>query len=796
MTEFVNPYNFVPFEENGPLRPDSKTVEAYSKPSELISGWMDVVLEPKTILVVPDGKARASKERDARVLSDDDVKAHKYFRFFRLSQPDGMLAIPGSSLRGMIRSIYETASNSCLPFLLDDEDITIRIPTYASIKKQKMMPDGLWQHDDTNSEGVGLLAYDKGLHEWKLYEAISYSVDDPIYTDTKYVKVKDRDGQLVNVDVDVPENHRLGKVLINGKYMVGESRAVEYTCGQKVHFIPNGYMCTLTQDEKQEVGWLQFNKPVGLSAKKLKKDRYPAYHVRVLQPWKEIPLDSEARKGLYKEYKSVLESTNTKEAESLRQRLEEVKQKGEGMVPVWYLSVTRKVDGKETTLYYLSEGSISRVPQKRKWKHIMGSYSPCENTGEMCPACLLFGTTNGDARRGRVRFTDALPISKLKDTVWRELPILAQPRPSAYEFYLRKPASDATYWNYDFYSRGNRNSTEHVDIDPATPRGRKMYWHWNNEPQEMPESQKTEHNKHLYSTMEALEPDESNQFHFRVYFDRVTKDQLKQLKWVITLGDNSPDGNYCHKLGHGKPVGYGSVKLTVEQICIRKLQFNESGIRYLPQKTPQEQGKVDCPWGDKEGNLPVRIQALLRMADINFTKGKTVSYPHYRNSPDVFAWFAKNRMNANNLVTLPEPLDESLLLTVENAEGKLRTEENEPAAIYDGQVLEATVKSFNAGGSAFLILPGGERAFLSRSYSGEKPWNEQLNEGDKTMVKVKNYDADRKNYVVIPNNNNQRHERKSREIVCADCGKTWRLPFDPLPNRKYYCGSCRDKHKK
>lgn len=38
-------------------------------------------------------------------------------------------------------------------------------------------------------------------------------------------------------------------------------------------------------------------------------------------------------------------------------------------------------------------------------------------------------------------------------------------------------------------------------------------------------------------------------------------------------------------------------------------------------------------------------------------------------------------------------------------------------------------------------------------------------------------------------------ERKSFEVVCADCGETTTVPFEPTNDRPVYCRDCFTKHK-
>ena len=140
MSDFINPYNFIPFGD-GPDRSDVH--EYYSDKTKLISGWIDVLVTPKTSLIITDGKP-LDKDGNPIPLNNND-KEHCYFKFFRTQ--DGKYAIPGSSLRGLTRSVYEAASNSCLPFLLDiDDELSIRVPNYASFKERGLIAhvDGRW----------------------------------------------------------------------------------------------------------------------------------------------------------------------------------------------------------------------------------------------------------------------------------------------------------------------------------------------------------------------------------------------------------------------------------------------------------------------------------------------------------------------------------------------------------------------------------------------------------------------------------------------------------------------------
>lgn len=58
--------------------------------------------------------------------------------------------------------------------------------------------------------------------------------------------------------------------------------------------------------------------------------------------------------------------------------------------------------------------SNSCVARRGRNERVPSSHEPCSGDGGFCPACRLFGTTR---RRGRVHFSDALPVGEVKGEV-------------------------------------------------------------------------------------------------------------------------------------------------------------------------------------------------------------------------------------------------------------------------------------------------------------------------------------------------------------------------------------------
>ena len=537
----------------------------------------------------------------AKTVQDEQVEDHKRYPFFRL--PDGTPTIPGSELRGAMRGVYEAVTNSCLSVLLDstEEPFSQRLPSTNGFKDH------------------GLLGIDPETGEWVLYAA---DVVD-------YLKLSEgRDGSLM----------RNGWLNWYGR---------EYHNGQHTRLRPD-----------RPSGWLQFNRPITLRNKN--------YHVRLLAPKPGRPVIFRWQDDTpYRALSNILKKSADNDPRSaahgdLLAALEKV-HNGDpaqgGLVPVWYLLA----DDNGTPRCYLSGASIGRVMQGRSWAEIMGNYAPCADTDALCPGCALFGTVKGKGTSGRVRFTDA-EAAQYESLGNKTLPILSGPKPSAYEFYLEKPKStyetSIGFWNYDFCSLeetkyfpdGTKRTIKKFRVYTPQPRGRKFYWH------SAPRTENERSNQN--ATLEAMK----GTFKGSVYFDRITRAQLEELAFVLTLGENTPASPRLHKIGHGKPVGYGSCKITLTGGELRTLAQQGGTLCYTTEPLPLDSllaahGRIDTD--------STSVKSLLKIADKRSTQSKTVEYPSAKDkngNDKIFNWFSQNRKHAKSLVTLPHPLDNNITL--------------------------------------------------------------------------------------------------------------------------------------
>jgi CRISPR-associated protein (TIGR03986 family) len=150
----------------------------------------------------------------------------------------------------------------------------------------------------------------------------------------------------------------------------------------------------------------------------------------------------------------------------------------------------------------------------------------------------------------KIFFKDAYILNKAK-VVEKDikLAILDRPRASNTNFYL--------------------DSKENVSYDEngASIKGRKYYWHHKDK------LNITNSGQIINSSIIARKEDNSNQitiarplysgnsFEAGVYFENLTDFELGALIYSIGLEENM-----YHKIGHGKPIGLGTIKIDIEEV--------------------------------------------------------------------------------------------------------------------------------------------------------------------------------------------------------------------------------------
>lgn len=571
--QFINPYNFVSVDWEQSNKKDIGETHGN------ITGVMNCRIYTKTPIAIPDTAS-----------VNEDAAHHKTYTFMR--NTDGKMMIPGSSLRGVIRSVYETVTDSCF--------VTSDVKQIITRRADMQMKE----------TGEAYLLVPSG-NGWELREADRYLIK--INDGGKHKpfnKPEYRD--CVTWTEDDLKQHKYGEVI---SFEPGE----RYTKIVGNSVINVGTFIRKINGNGSKTGYLYLGEvpPLDENGRCQTTKHFESIFVEK-DGAKVVPVSDElidSIKTIHRKYNDeAINRCLTKDHQQFYAGVIECIE-NKHTLPVWYNSINKKV----------SLASIGRIVYKKTMGDMLGVKSPCKELKSLCKGCSLFGMAKNEGKVGsRIRITDAVSCGEEKiihKVILREL---ASPHISYESFYLSK--KNGAFCTYD--------------TQGATLRGRKYYWH-DSRKEVYKESEKTERN----ATMDLADGGDTahqNEFTFRIYFNNITRNQLEELKWVLTLGENNSNSKKCHKIGHGKAIGLGSVKITIENIIVRDYNLEES--HYINSETSSKvksykELEFDC----------YSCRDLLRISDMTVTDRKNVSYPFIensiRNDNDTAShkWFSENK---------------------------------------------------------------------------------------------------------------------------------------------------------
>jgi CRISPR-associated protein (TIGR03986 family) len=159
-------------------------------------------------------------------------------------------------------------------------------------------------------------------------------------------------------------------------------------------------------------------------------------------------------------------------------------------------------------------------------------------------------------RAGRVCFGDAHLVGSQEGLWLKPNPVtphvLSGPKPTTFQHYLVQDREAG-------HDPDDKKSLAHYGTPPDETqiRGHKLYWHQGAEPDIEATAQEREHETQL-TRIVPLKP--GVRFSFKIHFENLREEELGALWWALTLPGEA-DETYCHKLGMGKPLGMGAVTL-------------------------------------------------------------------------------------------------------------------------------------------------------------------------------------------------------------------------------------------
>lgn len=637
---YINPYGFVALAEEEPER---KTIEAWeAEEQEHYTGKIVYRLETLSPLFIPDTSNKDGKKEEE----------HKTYEFF--SYGDGKPIIPGSEVRGMVRSLYETFTNSCVPFINEKEVFSKRTPEYFK--------PGILQRTSTGYklvevyETADYLYRENNREDFSVKSFLSDKLPQDgseVYFNQKFMKDRPKYVKpfAENISLEKEKRKKTG-YLLKGEFgpELAKSR------GSKCEHCPSATKSRCVEEKNARCYLLEKHCAHIFTTdsvwNRIKKEMVPPTSISVsANQFRDL---SERMKLILKIYEMKASDEEKKESpyQEYQKSWERFLNCEQNAIPLYFSKISKNI-------IYVSPAKITREVYMNTLVSILekqGKHQYCDGQ-TLCPACALFGTVQKEYKRAsKLRFSDML--AEEREDYYEPLLILAElssPKVSTAEFYLQKPEDDGgkvLNWTYEYYILMPSDGKPIEKIYMPKLAGRKFYWH-SPDTVKLLRSRTIEKNKRN-KTVRPVKKKVA--FVGEVYFEGISKKQLDGLIAVLNLSkEENGNKKYAAKLGAAKPLGLGSVGLSVEKVWIRKIGIEQKTGKFSYQEKQYEelfsnqQGFLSSDKITVSRVFEKYCEPILKFLDMNALKGKLAYYP-YALSKDKkeegFRWFSENRKAA------------------------------------------------------------------------------------------------------------------------------------------------------
>lgn len=708
---FLNPYNFVRYLESGPI-PGNASAE-----SRLLGRCTP---PPHDRWVGLKGKIRCEATAvtpvfvaDSECIQEDAKTKHRTYHFFRLN---GKKHIPGTTLRGAVRSVFEMVTNSCfgifggerLSYRLDTRDARRLVPARIEKEGSEWMLRLLTGTAEFEPERPPRIQYAASVRRYSAIRPTGRRPQGPPHPPVSLASL-DKDAQRLP-GIEDPSHHGVPcwAVLREVKPPAWrvlavaptreEAEAHKHSLSAKhptleVH---QGWLCITQQNADNKHSERFFFEEAGRTLRvALPKEARTNYEdlIRDYQERHQRTVRERRDKGLNPAKPHQVKGT-PQEAFSrfilnpneLTARLGEVK---EGALVYAMISGWRS----NMQVQFIAPVTVPRVA----YQHTIANLLPdhlrrCEEAETLCPACRLFGWVADEkkegekegkkkqkeaAYRGRVRFGNGELTEAGEKQEAMQLAILGTPKPTTVRFYLVDPTGRPSARAREEQSAGYDGNNGKNRL-----RGRKVYRHHRPNPKYLLAATPSDQNRTI---ADAEGP--GARFAFTVEFDNLAPVELGALLWALEVG-----GEGYHRVGYGKPLGLGSLKvdatLQLQDVGRRYRSLSDDGWDKPMAREAQQQYVVAFQQAlaeryQTEIKLPVdsplgeRFAALPNVADLLALVGwQEPTLPvHYPYSPapysqGAFEWFVGNKRADGPKIELALATEDSGLPLIDRG-GKL-----------------------------------------------------------------------------------------------------------------------------
>ncbi|MCC7209690.1 MAG: TIGR03986 family CRISPR-associated RAMP protein [Anaerolineae bacterium] len=501
------PYNFIPLQDR--IVPAEELPDHNRFYDNRRTGHFDVTLITDTPLYIRG----MLTETEATARTENRDKSD----FFQLQ---GKPIVPGSSLRGMLRSLVEIVAFGKIQPVTDKRLVyrAVGDTTSYGLSYREMMlgpaKDGVVDYPTRNLRGGYL---ERNGHEWAIRPAKSFHNETFVFVETDQLQdanIPEKPQDVVDVWVEPVPSRRSHPVQKEASINVATSPRL-----------------SRTQQPGLEPGTLV------ISGKAPKRKRYPV----IFSPDHEQPLIRIPR-----------EMWDVYEADRDMQRGIRTRPLREVGNPLFYL-----LDAKGELVFF-GPTIMFRLPPRYSIRDLIPPALKEDGIADIAEAMFGYvdkrsqGTKQGDKARAyasRVTVSDAHPLDGQSDFFEKRFrpKILGSPKPTTFQHYLDQRDGERTAKeNLSHYAHGN-----------ARLRGHKLYWRQRGiTVSDVEEKGQVAPGDRQHTWMRPVRPGVS--FSFRVQFENLSDVELGALAWALTLPGSD---QHRHQLGMGKPYGMGVVKL-------------------------------------------------------------------------------------------------------------------------------------------------------------------------------------------------------------------------------------------
>ena len=596
------PYNFVPLPQQvvtveGAL-PDHDRCVGYS-------GWIDCALETLSPTYVR-GMLRETtfKKYDKPDESfdelPDDVQLEKA-QFFAVND---RVAIPGSSLRGLIRAMVEMVSFGKMNVVSDKQMIFRAVGDPSSLgqyyREQVLgankapSPNNRFDYPSLSLQGGYLRQTSNG---WAIAPALAHGNETIIH-------VEYTDAQLIGIQ---PSTQTRQIQTTHAVYVTpaqrkspNRGRRGAGTLTLDVAVAPQGGVAKRSNGASKPSDMVEATLVV---SGHMGGGHAKHWHCAIYAPdpaAKQIPISDDLWR-VYEEDRDMTRGIPTRK----------LQKDGDAL---FYL-----LDSKDNLIFF-GPTQMFRLPFGKSARDFVPASHRQEQDMDFAEAMFGYvgkGSERTESRAGRVFVGDARALDGQDDVLLSDdiitPKILGTPKPSTFQHYLVQPDAAAN----------NKLSIQHYASETpgeTVVRGHKLFWHSSNlarEQFEYPHARGSDERKQAKKQLTGIRPIKHGiKFEFRVNFENLSEVELGALLWALDL-----PADHAHKLGMAKPLGLGSVRMTPT------LHVHERVSRYkgLFAGDGWQLGDVQ-PVTIAGAKLAFETHILARLADAEFDGARHTSF--------------------------------------------------------------------------------------------------------------------------------------------------------------------------